>query len=220
MIIIWFNAFNPITGFKIYAKDSTNAWSLNDNSSSYFAYKVPYSANFTIPAGIPTHVQIDGPYGPLIDLNITLDETVEVNFTVYTEAPPGTGAPSNGVSFIQVNTSAIANFSTPATFRYYYNESDLPTGIDESELDIYVYNDSTGQWVGLNAVVNTTENYLEVTLTHFSFYAIIGKETGGGTSPPAPPIPGFEGMFLIMALVSLGAIYFVYKKRKIADLRV
>jgi predicted ribosomally synthesized peptide with SipW-like signal peptide len=48
----------------------------------------------------------------------------------------------------------------------------LPPGVNEADLKLYRYNESTGQWVDLGAEVDTVKKVLRVTLSGFSTFGV------------------------------------------------
>ena len=63
-------------------------------------------------------------------------------------------------------------FNQPVRLHLSYKRADL-TGIDESKLGIYYYNEDIDEYELIpSSKVNTEENYVECNLYHFSRYAI------------------------------------------------
>ncbi len=63
-------------------------------------------------------------------------------------------------------------FSPAATLTLYYDEDELPPWEDEEELTLSVYNDDTGVWQVLPAVVDTEKNRITAKVEHFSLFTI------------------------------------------------
>jgi hypothetical protein len=62
-------------------------------------------------------------------------------------------------------------FDNPVTIHLSYGGAKL-LGVAENNLDLYYYNPLINQYESIGGVVNTTEKYVEGTITHFSRYAI------------------------------------------------
>ena len=72
---------------------------------------------------------------------------------------------------------AIKQNFTTITIRLYYTDGDIENAnIDEETLRIHYFNDTNNQWQILNSTVNTTGNYVEVTIEHLSTFGIFGEE--------------------------------------------
>jgi len=73
--------------------------------------------------------------------------------------------------------------------RFYYDEAvnnQLSLlGITEANITLYYLNESTNEWEPINATVNTSVNYVEACLTHFSTYAL-GYIAPASQREPAP----------------------------------
>jgi hypothetical protein len=64
--------------------------------------------------------------------------------------------------------------------KVYYTDSEI-SGLDEDSLNLYRYNETSGEWEVLDSQVNTEQNYVWANVTHFSVYGVFGEEstTGG-----------------------------------------
>ena len=72
---------------------------------------------------------------------------------------------------------AIKQNLTTMTIRIYYTDVDIANAnLDEETLRIHYFNDTNNQWQILNSTVNTTGNYIEVTIDHLSTFGIFGGE--------------------------------------------
>ena len=68
-----------------------------------------------------------------------------------------------------------ATFSPPIIISFVYNETLIPTGIQESQLKIAYFNVATQEWIILNdCKVDTGRNTITASLSHFSIYAVTG----------------------------------------------
>ncbi len=101
--------------------------------------------------------------------------------------------------------------------RIYYTEDQLKTlGVSEGSLKIYVWDKDGQRWMTLNSAVNEGEDYVEATVTHLSYFALMGE--------PAPlfwdyPIPFWlfiTSLILVAAIASIG-VHIAHKKGKSAN---
>ena len=74
-----------------------------------------------------------------------------------------------------------AVFSPPITLEYSYDPDALPEGVHEEDLVIAYYDEDAGEWAGLACTVDTENNTITASVSHFTTFAIIGTIT-----PPAP----------------------------------
>jgi hypothetical protein len=68
-------------------------------------------------------------------------------------------------------------FDTPVTLEYEYDPEDIPDGINEEDLVMAYYDESTGEWVELVCTVDTQDDTITALVEHFTTFAIIAFET-------------------------------------------
>ncbi len=78
-----------------------------------------------------------------------------------------------------------ATFDPPITFTWSYDPDALPEDVAEEDLVIAYYDEAAGKWVELDGVVDTENNTITASVSHFTTFAIIGTVT----PPPPPPTP-------------------------------
>jgi hypothetical protein len=100
-----------------------------------------------------------------------------------TGPPSGGENPPSGFKFlgryveIQCDPS---DTSIQATIRFYYTDDQLKAAdVDESSLKVFYWNSTTSQWEEYPSTINTAENYVEINVTHFSIWTLMGQ-------PPSP----------------------------------
>jgi len=167
---------------------------------------IPNNDTFIIPANVYVLLNLGS-----LKINISANVSLTLNTSLFNSLPQGLPDLDKAMCFVEILVNAT-NYEVNTTIRFHYNEDDLPPGITEEMLDVVFLNGSV--WESLGATVNTTGNYIEVSLNHFSFYAIVGSDSGGSTDPPTPPIPGFETIFIIVSLFSVMSLVFLYQKYK------
>jgi len=133
----------------------------------------------TIPAGT---VALDENGNPLSTLTTDVDES---------PPDPPEGAHIIGLPYIFRPDGAT--FDPPIIFTWSYDPEALPEGVAEEDLVIAYYDEDAGEWVELECVVDTENNTITASVSHFTTFAIIGKVTPPPPPPPAPlppePIP-------------------------------
>ncbi len=101
---------------------------------------------------------------------------------------PGTDANVVGTSTYEItptdaNGSTISDLNSAATLTLTYTDADVAAaGVDESKLTISLFNDSTGTWEAQPTTVDTTNNLLTASITHFSTYGVIGGVSASTTA--------------------------------------
>jgi iron complex transport system substrate-binding protein len=98
------------------------------------------------------------------------------------------------------------------TLRIYYNEDQLrAVGVSEDSLKIYVWDEGKQRWTATNSAVNKDENYVEATVTHLSYFAVMGE-----TTPPLWNYPIPLWLYLTSLIVVIGvagvAAYITHRK--------
>lgn len=69
-------------------------------------------------------------------------------------------------------------FDQPVTITMSYDPAEIPEGVAEEDLIIAFFDESTGEWVPLDdIVVDTENNTISGTVTHFTIFGILWPET-------------------------------------------
>jgi hypothetical protein len=106
-----------------------------------------------------------------------------VSVTTLNETP----APAENESVIGTAYElgpAGANFDPPVTLTLRYNDSEVPSGMLETSLVIANWDPVKEDWIPVNSTVDAGNNNVTAKISHFSIYAVLGKE-----APPAPNPP-------------------------------
>ncbi len=69
-----------------------------------------------------------------------------------------------------------ATFDPPITLTFTYNPGDLPEGVDEEALILAFYDEENGVWIELDCVCDPDTNCITACVSHFTQFAILGKE--------------------------------------------
>lgn len=103
-----------------------------------------------------------------------------------------------------ISISSDVKVSGVFTIRIYYS---LPEGIDAGSLTISCWDKNAVLWVEVESVVNTTENYVETTTNHLSYWVVTGK-------PVEKPIWLSWLLILVVISVVFALTVFLLVKRK------
>jgi hypothetical protein len=145
-------------------------------------------------------------YRPIVTVNVsntTFFEDADANVTLYlrntvtstlivTQETPGSAptgyTPLKGVDIVIGDDQTRANL-TWAYVTLFYNSSELEAlNMDETSLKIYFYNTTSSAWeIEGNQFVDTTRDYVQANVTHFSLFGVFGTAittatTGGAGS--------------------------------------
>jgi hypothetical protein len=128
--------------------------------------------------------------------------------------PSGGENPPSGFKFLGRYVEIICDPSDAtiqATIRFYYTDDQLKAaGVDESSLKVFYWNSTSSRWEEYPSTINTAENYVEINVTHFSVWTLMGQ-------PPSPIwtqpwfIATIAAAIIIIAAV---VIIFTVKHRK------
>ncbi len=157
-------------------------------------------------------------------INISLNTGVLLFMNGSPSTPADIPQPENVASlFFNFSLNESGEFN--AIIRLYFNVSSNGTVYTQTLFTVanmtpVYYNTSLEEWVEISTfTINEIENYIEFHTDHFSYYAIIGKETqSNGNGQDRPPIPGFEWIIISITLISLTSLYFIRKKREIKEI--
>ncbi len=133
-----------------------------------------------------------------LSLEITTSQTVNGNVNVVMYSDEG-GVISNEVivvgDLIDITADTeITNNLDSAVIKMYYDEDEvISKNIDENSLRLYYYNLANGEWEELGSYVNTDENYVQATITHFSIYGVLGSEIENEDADTDSPNDGGDG---------------------------
>ena len=124
----------------------------------------------TIDVNVPSGVNIGG-LGAWISSSANLGNT-----TVERFHSPRSGSGNQGI-FRYFNIAPTNNAGLNATFRFYYDESEL-SGIPEANLKLYKSPDgSDNSWSSEGGAVNATSNYVEKSgVDNFSYWTLADSE--------------------------------------------
>ncbi|MDI6721366.1 MAG: hypothetical protein QMD85_03180, partial [Candidatus Aenigmarchaeota archaeon] len=204
---------------------SGNIWIANETLSSSGNYSVNFTAidvsgnsinksyNISvISEGTDSYYYNSSPIfnGTYFSGRLSANTTVSINITIsvptngtismaeYRIASVITG--KTAVKFVEIEANdQVKSIISSATLLIYYTNAEI-SGLNESSLAIYFYNDSSG-WQVIGSSVNMDENYVSANVSHMSLWGIFGDaipvsappidipqpQTNINLSPPIPP---------------------------------
>ena len=208
--------------YRIRAFDRPGNLALQDYGGVDFSYTVQGgSNNIVIPQKPGTNIFLNvSQYIPTLRATITLNVSTPIAIQV-TQLSSNLGAgPPSGKSALGIYVQITANVSVSlaARIRLYYTSSQVQ-GLNASGIAPY-YWDGTS-WVALsNVVVNTSQMWVEGTVTHFSLFGVFASPPTPaqppGTTPPAAPLPWLLIGAVIAAIVvaTVGGLFYRTRIRK------
>ena len=159
--------------------------SINDSAGNYNSTKINITVKIAavqnITANTSTNVDFSNANA---NLTILLNGNVNSTFIVSKETPvaSGTTASLTVVKGINITSdSATSGNLSWAVITIYYTDSEI-SGLDESNLKIYYYNETSGNWQQETTTVNADGNYLWANVTHFSLFGAFGSAPTPGSS--------------------------------------
>jgi hypothetical protein len=124
--------------------------------------------------------------GAILEIITNANVTAPMSLAKWPENPhPAALKPAQEIKYLGFNLGAIETVLSSAIIKVYYTDAEV-SGLDESTLRLYYYNETSGSWQvydSPNGGVNTTGNYVWANTTHFSDWGIFGSiPTAGGSS--------------------------------------
>lgn len=123
----------------------------------------------TIPEGT---IALDEDGEPLSSLTVDVDPS-----------PPDPPEDANIIGLAYDFGPEGATFDPPITFTWSYDPDALPEDVAEEDLVIAYYDEDAGEWLELPCVVDTENNTVTASVSHFTTFAIITRVV------PPPPAP-------------------------------
>jgi len=99
---------------------------------------------------------------------------IQDTYTVpRTQALTPLGGKGKTITATNSSGQAITSLSGAVTVEISYNPSDIPSGLAETDLVLAYYDDSSNQWVEIPGTIDTTNNKVTGSTTHFSSFALL-----------------------------------------------
>jgi len=185
------------------------SWS-GSMSSTDNPWTTPFYNNKTLVANLSRSSSVEeeeeGNDGDGVDFGISVDiddsealdadgepfDVVEIDVRSAHDAP----ADSLIVSSVFDLGPDGAEFDPPAPLSIEYSRSQLPVGVDESDLVIAYFDDDTGEWLALDSVVDEEAGVVETEVSHFTEFCLLAPEPGPEVA--ALFAPGFSFSELVV----------------------
>jgi hypothetical protein len=193
--------------YRVRATDSLGNGGLQDNNGNGYVYFIQGGNSWLFPNQSPgTNILMNGTqYVPGITTSLFLNVSTPIAVQVIQLASNPGGTPPAGLKALGIYTQVNANISITlnAKIRFYYTPSQIQ-GFNTSTIAPYYWNGVS--WTPLsNVAVNTSQNYVEGTVTHFSLFAVFGKLTTS-TRPPPTTTPSSQLPWLIIGVATVAAV--------------
>jgi hypothetical protein len=204
--------------YRIRSTDGLGNTGLSDNSGNDYVYFIQGGNSYLFNQPPATNALLNGTQyvsgiKTTVSLNVSTPIAVQV---IQLGINPG-GSPPSGMTSLGVYTQINANLSITlsARLRFYYTNPQLQ-GLDPNTVTPY-YWDGT-KWTALtNVSRNTSQNYVEGSVNHFSLFGLFASPT----QPPQPPVsvPPFPWLIVgigvaIAAVAIIGGLFAVTRRRR------
>jgi hypothetical protein len=219
-----YNATIPTEGpgaavfYRIKSTDGLGNTGLSDNSGNDYVYFIQGGNSYLFNQPPATNALLNGTQyvsgiKTTLSLNVSTPIAVQV---IQLGINPG-GSPPSGMTALGVYTQINANLSITlsARLRFYYTNPQLQS-LDPNTVTPY-YWDGT-KWTALNNISrNTSQNYVEGSVNHFSLFGLFASPP----QPPQPPVsvPPFPWLIVgiavaIAAVAIIGGLFAVTRRRR------
>ena len=145
----------------------------------------------------------------LTDVSKTATLTIK-NVTVPTGVSPPPGTYKALSNYIQI-TAYPEDVAVNGTIRIYYTPEQLSeSGLDESSLKIFYWDEATNNWASIDTQINTAEHYVSATVSHLSIWTIMGQ--------PLPALweqPWFFPLAAVIIVIGVFAVLAFRKKKQL-----
>jgi hypothetical protein len=203
--------------YRIRSTDNLGNTGLSDNNGNDYVYFIQGGNSwlFNQPPGtnsVLNGTQYVSGIKTTLSLNVSTPIAVQV---IQLGTNPG-GSPPSGMTALGVYTQINANLSITlsARLRFYYTNPQLQ-GLDPNTVTPY-YWDGT-KWTALNNISrNTSQNYVEGTVNHFSLFGLFASPSQPQPPSTASPFPWLivGAIVAVAAIAILGGVFVVTRRRR------
>ncbi|MBI4304161.1 MAG: PKD domain-containing protein [Chloroflexi bacterium] len=109
------------------------------------------------------------------------------SITVTEPATPPPPPPQNTVIMEQDFGPDGATFNPPIVLSFKFDPAKLPAGVTENNLTVAYWNGST--WISVPATIDTAAKVITAQVTHFTIFAVMGKQAAPAPTPAPAPVP-------------------------------
>lgn len=137
---------------------------------------------------IDSGLKLDIPSGALSTTDSSTGSVTAETDPLAAAVDPGTDANVVGTKAYKFQPkdsggNQISDLNSSATLEIPYTDAEVTAaGVDETKLQIALFDDSTGTWERQSTTVDTTNNTLTAQVDHFSTYGVIGGTTATSTT--------------------------------------
>jgi hypothetical protein len=202
--------------YRIRATDSLGNTGLQDNNGNDYVYFIQGGNSYLFPNQSPgTNILLNGTqFVPGITTSVFLNVSTPIAVQVIQLSGNPGGVPPAGLSALGLYTQVNANVSVTlgARIRFYYTPAQIQ-GLNASTISPYYWNGAS--WVPLsNVSVNTSQNYVEGLVNHFSLFGVFAQKASTQPIQPASqPYFLYIGLAGIVAVALIAGLLFA-KRRK------
>jgi hypothetical protein len=152
---------------EVTAQNAVN--SLTDNTY------VTIIEEFSFPAGGGMFVSSDDVL--TIESSVDITETITLTYTPQLTSTQSAGEFEFAGIYFHLEAedesgNPVTDLTQPMTLTVSYDDSNLPAGVDENDLELYRYDTTAGNWVALAGEVDPVENTITVILDHLSEFVL------------------------------------------------
>ena len=204
--------------YRIRSTDNLGNSGLQDNTGNDYVYFIQGGNSWLFPNQPPgTNMLLNGTqYASGITTSVFLNVSTPIAVQVIQLSGNPGGAPPAGLSALGLYAQVNANVSVTvgARIRFYYTPSQIK-GLNASTITPYYWNGAS--WVQLsNVSVNTSQNYVEGSVNHFSLFGVFAQKAS--TQPPTQPTSQFPWLYIglggVIAAVAIIATSLFAKRRR------
>jgi len=191
--------------YRIRSTDNLGNTGLSDNNGNDYVYFIQGGTSWLFNQPPGTNMLLNGTqYIPGIRTTVSLNVSTPIAIQIIQLGMNPGGSPPSGMNATGVYTQINANLTITvnARLRFYYTSAQIQ-GLDPNTVTPY-YWDGT-KWTALTGVTrNTSQNYVEASVTHFSLFGLFASPQ---QSQPQTPASRFSWLFIgVVAIIAIMAI--------------
>ena len=204
--------------YRIRSTDGLGNAGLSDNGGNDYVYFIQGGNSYLFNQPPATNALLNGTqYVSAIKTTVSLNVSTPIAVQVIQLGINPGGSPPSGLTALGAYTQINANLSITlsARLRFYYSNTQI-AGLDPNTVTPY-YWDGT-KWTALtNVSRNTSQNYVEGSVNHFSLFGLFASPPQPQPPPsPASPFPWLiVGIIVAIAVVAIiGGVLVAARRRR------
>lgn len=143
----------------------------------------------TVTSAENTTATVEMPAGA-VSVSTEVAVTPTAKSTIATSAPAPAGKSVVGGYVYNLTATAdrasVSTFAKALTITLSYTASQI-AGLNENTLKIHYWDEATSKWITLVTTIDKINKKLSTTVTHFTYFAILGEPAVGEELPPEEP---------------------------------